>query len=113
MTGIRVLTRKAKILDDEGWAGEGRKQHSKNYTKFLKKRKINHVPIVHKIKHFYLLVSKVLKISFKFIFINVYNSENNLLSTYYVPDTFVVSGEIVLSTLLNYTVGKDLRNKLV
>ena len=32
---------------------------------------------------------------------------------YYGPDTVKVSGETVLGTLLNYRVGRDLRNKLV
>lgn len=58
MAGIRVLARKAKILDDEARAGEGRKQHLKNYTKFKEERKINHIPLVFKIKHFIYLFLK-------------------------------------------------------
>lgn len=30
-----------------------------------------------------------------------------------MPDTVIVSGEIILGTLLNYIVERDLRNKLV
>lgn len=42
----------------------------------FKERKRSHIPFAHKIKHFYLLISEVSKISLKFIIINLFNSEN-------------------------------------
>lgn len=44
--------------------------------KFKEERKRIHIPFAHKIKHFHLLISKVSKISLKFIIINLFNSEN-------------------------------------
>lgn len=44
--------------------------------KLKEERKRSHIPFAHKIKHFYLLISKISKISLKFIIINLFNSEN-------------------------------------
>lgn len=44
--------------------------------KCKEERKINHILFAHKIKHFHLLISKVSKVSLKFIIINLFNLEN-------------------------------------